>query len=125
MDKAQAIYQFWSQFGLPAYDENTIPTGSNRPQMPYLTYSMVTDSLGNPVSMSANLWYHSTSWQAITKKADEIAKALGTGGQVIPVDGGYIYIVRGSPFSQRMSDPEDADIRRIYINIMAEYLTAY
>lgn len=125
MDKAQAIYQFWSQFGLPVYDENTIPTGNNRPQMPYLTYSMVTDSLGNPVSMSADLWYHSTSWQAITKKADEIAKVLGTGGQVIPVDGGYIYIVRGSPFSQRMSDPEDADIRRIYINIMAEYLTAY
>lgn len=125
MDKAQAVFKFWSQFDLPVYDENTLPTGSNRPQMPYLTYSMATDSLGNPVAMSADLWYHSTSWQAITRKADEIAKVLGTGGQVIPVDGGYIYIVRGTPFSQRMSDPEDADIRRIYINIMAEYLTAY
>ena len=125
MDKSQAVYQFWSQFGIPVYDENTIPTGSNRPAMPYLTYEMVMDSLGNPVSMSASLWYRSTSWQGITKKADEIAKGLGVGGQVIPLDEGYLYIVHGSPFAQRMSDPEDADIRRIYINIMAEYLTAY
>lgn len=32
---------------------------------------------------------------------------------------------RGSPFAQRMSDPNDDMIRRIYINITAEFLTAY
>ena len=32
---------------------------------------------------------------------------------------------RGSPFAQRMSDPNDDMIRSIYINITVEFLTAY
>lgn len=125
MDKSQAVFNFWSGFGLPVYDESTVPTGSERPPMPYLTYTTVTSRLDNVVLMYANLWYHSTSWAEISKKAEQIAKAIGPGGMAIPLDNGYVYICQGTPFAQRMADPNDSDIRRIYINIQAEYLTAF
>lgn len=125
MDKSQSIHSFWSGFGLPAYDENSVPTGENSPTMPYITYSVSTDSIGNVVQLSGSLWYRSTSWADISKKADEISEYLGTGGKVISIDNGYMWVVSGHPFAQRMSDSNDELIRRIYVNLQAEFITAY
>lgn len=123
-DKAQALHQFWSGFSLTAYDENSVLTGSDAPAFPYITYSVATDNLDNDVSLSASLWYRSSSWAEISQKADEIAEILYH-RHPIQIKGGYMWIKRGSPFAQRMSDPNDNMIRRIYINITVEYLTAY
>ena len=124
MNKEQAIQQFWSSFGLTAYDSNTIPTGKDKPKPPYITYDVITDSLGTPVALSGSIWYHSTKWDEITAKKDEIAAEIGYGHKIIKIDGGYLYITKGSPFAQRAPD-EDDSIRRIYINLMVEFLTAY
>lgn len=124
MDKEQALHQFWSSFGLTAYDENTVPDDAltiNNGK--YLTYNVATASLDEPTPLYANLWYKSSSWAEITAKANEIAVAIGRGGAIVPFDGGKIWICRGTPFSQRMPDDDDT-IRRIYINVMAEYLSA-
>ena len=121
MDKAQAIQGFWSQFGIPAYDANTVPKDAT---MPYITYNLSTGKLGDVLPMNASLWYQSYSWDDISKKAELIAHTIGYGYQISKIDGGYIWITQGSPFAQRMADP-DSDVRRIYINVMAEYLTAY
>lgn len=122
MDKAQAIHKFWTGFGLPAFDENTVP--QNAP-MPRITYNVTTDSLGNVVYMSGSIWYRSTSWKEITEKTNDIEKRLGEhGGVVLDLDDGKVWIMKGSPFAQRMSDPDDS-IRRMYINLQVEFLTAY
>lgn len=123
MDKAQAIHNFWSSFGLTAYDENAVPDDA---QMPYITYSMATGDIGDLVALNASLWYYSTSWKAITNKSDEIAKAIGENGHVVlNLDDGFVWLVKGVPFSQRMSDDTDEMVRRIYLNVNAEYLTMY
>lgn len=124
MDKAQAIHRFWSSFGLPAYDENSVPSGENAPRLPYITYGVIIDTLGGVVSLSASLWYRDSSWETISKKADEISNAIGVGGKVITLDTGYLWICRGTPFAQRMADDTDDVVRRIYLNIQAEFLTA-
>lgn len=125
MDKWQSIHNFWSGFGLTAYDENTVPTGSEAPEMPYITYNVITDSLDYPVQLNGSLWYKSTSWEEISQKADEIAAYLGVGGDVIKIDSGYVWITKGQPFAQRMTDDSDDSIRRIYIIVQAEFLSAY
>lgn len=126
MDKAQAIHSFWSSFGIPAYDENTIPTGENRPNPPYITYNVSTGALEDILLLTASVWYYDTSWVNVTEKVDEIAEKLGRNGfHIIELDEGYLWIVQGSPFAQRMSDPEDDMLRRIYLNVTAEFLTAY
>ena len=123
MDKFQAIDSFWSGFGLPAYDENTVPTGENKPEFPYITYEAAAGSFGDFVAMSASVWYYGSSWEPVTAKLAEIEAALGRGGMMVPVDDGALWIKRGSPFAQRMSDPND-HVRRIFINIEAEFITA-
>lgn len=122
MDKAQAIQAFWGQF-LPAYDENTVPPDAS---MPYITYAVSTDSIGNPIGMTASLWYHSDSWKEITAKSEYIAEHIvKMYPPAIKLNTGRLYIAKGRPFAQRMDDPEDKSIRRIVLNIQAEYLTAY
>ena len=121
MDKAQALNAFWSSFGLTAYDSMTVPDDA---QLPYITYDTKTDSLDRPISISASLWYRSTSWADIERKAQEVAERLGVGGEVIKIEDGYLWLTRSTPFAQRMSDPDDS-IRRILINTTAEFLTAY
>lgn len=124
MDKEQALHKFWSSFGLTAYDENTVPDNALTTNGgKYLTYNVATASLGEPTPLYANLWYKSSSWAEITVKANKISKAIGRGGAIVSFDGGKIWICRGTPFSQRMPDDDDT-IRRIYINVMAEYLSA-
>lgn len=120
MDKEQALHSFWSGFSLPAYDENTVKENQ---ALPYITYNVVTDSFGSNVAMSASLWYRSASWAAITQKANDIAAYIGRDGRRLPYTDGVLWIKRGTPFAQRVSDENDT-IRRIYLTIEAEYISA-
>lgn len=121
MTKEQRIHAFWSGFTWKAYDENTVPDDA---VLPRITYNLSVAEFGDPVTMAASVWDRSTSWASVTEKADEIYEAIGLGGKILRYDDGYIWIKRGQPFSQRMSD-EDDSIRRIYINVEVEYLTSH
>lgn len=119
MDKWQGLQSFWASFGLPAYDEDSVPRDAT---MPYITYQGSVSSFEKPIPINANLWYRSTSWEAISQKSNEIAARLSS-LYLIPIgDNEYIMFSQGSPFAQRMRD-EDGGVRRMYINVMVEYLT--
>lgn len=125
MTKASALYNFFSSFGIEAYEETLVPTGEEAPKFPYLTYQLITDSFDNEVLIPVSLWYRSeASLLALNTKTEEISQRIGRGGVFLGCDGGKIWIKRGSPFAQTMSDPKDNTIRRKYINITAEFLTA-
>lgn len=124
MTKAAAMYQFWKSFGLPTYEENSVPTGDNAPTLPYLTYQFATDDFGKEVALTGSLWYRSTSWTQANEKAEEISKAIGRGGKMLPCDGGAVWIKKGTPFAQNMGDESDDKIKRKYLNLVVEYFTA-
>ena len=121
MTKAAAIYQFWSSFGLMAYEENTVPSDA---AFPYITYQLVTDSFDRETPLTASIWYRSESWTAINAKTEEISKKISRGGKIIPCDDGAIWLKRGQPFAQNMGDESDNLIKRKYLNITAEFMTA-
>ena len=118
VNKEQALQSFWASFNIPAYDESTVPDGA---KLPYITYSVSINDFKVPVVMTANIWYRDTSWGDITSKYNEIADAIGIGGKMIPYEEGAIWLYKGSPFAQRVRDEDDM-IRRIYLNIEAEYI---
>lgn len=120
MTKEQAYHAFLASFGWPAYDENTVPDDAT---LPRITYNFSDAEFGDPVAMAVSVWDRSTSWTSVTAMKDQIYNAIGLGGKIIPFDGGYIWVKRGQPFSQRMADESDS-IRRIYIVLEVEYLTA-
>lgn len=125
MNKSKILYDLWSSFGIPAYDETTVPAGKDKPDFPYLTYEVATDDFGGEVALSCSLWYKSeVSWMAIESKADEIEAKISRGGIIVGSGPNKAWIRRGSPFRQRMGDETDDTIRRILINVTAEFLSA-
>ena len=121
MTKAAAIYQFWNSFGLTAYEENSVP---DEAAFPYITYQLVTDSFDSELQLTASLWYRSESWTGINAKTEEISQKISRGGKIISCDGGAIWLKRGQPSAQSMGDESDDLIKRKYLNITAEFITA-
>lgn len=121
MNKAAAIHQFWSGFGLTAYEENTVPSEAT---FPYITYQLVTDAFDTDVPMTASLWYRGESWVDINAKEREISAYIGIGGVIIKRSDGRIWLKKGTPFAQNMGDESDNLIKRKYLNVTAEFLTA-
>lgn len=126
MDKSQALYQFFSSFGLSTFDENSVPyeysfnNPSNTTKQPYLTYNVEIGDYGDEIYTSFSLWYYSNSWANIESKRKDIENALKDGGVNIAYDGGNIWIKKSNPFAQRIGDSNDA-VKRYKINIAVEY----
>ena len=122
MDKWQGLQSFWESFGIPAYDGQAVPDDAT---MPYITYSAVVGPFESVIPMSANVWYRSTLWRDISKKVDEISRALESMVIVELENHQYIAISKanGSSFAQRFRDEADDLVKRVYITITAEFLT--
>ena len=119
MDKEQALHSFWNSFGIPAYDETSVPDGVSEP---YITYSVATGSLGDMIALTATIWYRGTSWADVTQKKNQIAEAISFGGKLIEFDGGSIWLTRGYTFAQRLSGQKDS-VRAYYLQLNAEFFT--
>lgn len=121
MTKGAALHKFFNSFGIPGYPSSFVPDDS---VFPWLTYDVVTGSIEDGEnSIAVNLWYYGESEATPNAKAQEIADHIGYGGRTIPVDGGYIWIKRGSPWCQNLIDDNNSNIKRRLLNISAEYLT--
>lgn len=123
-DKAQALQDFWSSFGIEAIDEQSAYDSTLDIPDEYITYEVQTGNFGDSVPLTASLWYRTTSWSKITKKAEEIANNIGYGGKVLKTDSGYIWIKLRNPFAQRMAVDQDDSFRRIILNISVDFLSA-
>lgn len=123
MTKAEALYAFFSSFGIPVYASSAVPEDA---VFPWLTYDLSTSAWeSGEVSLTVNLWYYTTSEAVPNAKAEEISKAIGLGGKLLPCDEGAIWLKRGSPWCQSLHDDSDSMVKRRYINITAEYMTFY
>ena len=116
-DKWTALPSFWSAFNLPAYDENTVPDNA---VLPYITYSASIADFDETVYLTASLWYRSNSWAEVSQKAEGISDHIG-GGMGIGYDGGRLWVTKAMPFAQRMADESDTQIRRIVLQVTAEF----
>ena len=119
MDKEQALQAFWASFGVPAYDENTVPDGA---ELPRITYSVSTGELNYPVSLTASIWDRSKSWKSVTDIARTVLETISRGGCTIPYTGGVIWLKTANTPAQRMGDTDDS-IRRIVISLQAEFFS--
>ncbi len=118
MDKAIALHEFWNSFGIPAYDTSSVPDDA---KFPYITYHVIDGELGDDVTTDASIWYRSTKWTDITRKADEISNAITRGGKMIRYSDGALWIKKSTPWAQRMEEPSDDMIRRILLQYNLEF----
>ena len=123
MTKFQALQSFFSGFGIPAVEENSFYSSAVTPDFPYITYNVqLSEFLDGECVLNPSVWYKSYSWQEPEQKVSEISQAIGT-GKVYPCEDGFLWVKRGSPFCVPMGDESDKFIRRMYLNIIIEYLT--
>lgn len=119
MNKYEALHSFFSQFGLTAYEETTVPDNA---QLPYLTYEFSTGEFDTQVAGSFSLWYRDSSWSNVISKSEQISNFIGRGGVMISYTGGGAWITKSEPWVQRMSDSSDEFIRRMIHNISIEFI---
>ena len=63
-DKWQALQAFWGSFGIPAYEQASVPKGV---QLPYISYNGEVGAINEPLPLSASIWCRDTSWEWISK----------------------------------------------------------
>lgn len=119
--KAAALQAWLECFGLPVYRDSAVP---GEAKMPYITYDLPTAAFGTQCNSEVNLWYLTSSEAAPNAKAEEVARALGLSGVLLPCDGGGMWVMQGEPFCNAMADEDNAVKRRI-INLTIEYMTSY
>lgn len=126
MDKWQVQDRFWNMFGVPAYEEHSVPDDA---PFPRITYEAATAPFERLVSVTASIWTRSTSWATADRLADEIEHYIKHQGQngtpvCMPIDGGYLRIYIGdTTFAQKMDDPNDDQIKRTLLNVTYEFMT--
>lgn len=109
---AKSIYNFLSPIA-PAFLENSVPAGT---PFPYITYSLNSEDWFNEGLMQVRIWTKSSSLVQVSDLTDKLEDIIGNGIAVKLVGGGTIYIYKGSPFAQFVSD-DDISIKTVYINL--------
>lgn len=118
VNTAQALNEFWSGFGIPAYMVNTVPDeqpDGTKTEPPYITYSITETEPTEPATHYAQVFYRGGNLGPLLQKVDEIKSAIGT-GVIVSCDGGYVSLRPASPLVQIMIDA-DPDIRYAYFNL--------
>ena len=120
MTKGAALQSFFDSI-MTSYAASSVPDNA---ALPYLTYDFITSAWdGGEVGLTVNMWFRTTSEKEPNAAVDRLSKAIGLGGVQLPCDDGMIWLKRGSPWAQSLTDETDKTIKRRYINVTAEYLT--
>ena len=120
MTKGPALQSFFDSI-MTSYAASAVPADAT---LPYLTYELITGAWnGGEVGLTVNMWFRTTSEKEPNAAVDKLSKAIGLGGVFLHCDDGVIWLKRGSPWAQSLTDATDKTIKRRYINVTAEYLT--
>ena len=120
MTPTQALYKFWSSFGIPAFPTNAVPEVT---AFPWLTYEISQAQFGDPkVNIAVQLWYRTESEAIPNAMVESISNKIGRGGYMLPCDGGGIWITKGAPFCLHINDPSDRLIKLRQLNVNLEYI---
>ena len=117
---AKALSRFYSQFGLPAYAEDSVPDDPDdeRANPPYITYTVPQSEVFESATHQARIWYPTDrggpSNVQVNAKADEVLAAIGRGVK-LKAGRGYVCIYPGDPKAQMQ--PADAATRIVYLNL--------
>lgn len=124
MNSEQALHAFWSSFGWKAIDEQSAYDTTMDIKYPYISYEVAVAEMDGQLTLNADLWDRSTSWNRVTEKFHEIAEYVAGMKKPIRLDKGYMWITE--PTARRMAEDTGlADVRRYQISINVEFLTTY
>ena len=117
---ATALYEFFSGFGIPAYEENSVPDTAT---YPYITYRLIQPEWHEAGSLYANVWYRGSSLSPLLAKVDQISNAIGEGKSIKTPDG-VIYLHKDMLFFQMLTQENDEMVKCGYLSLVINAFTA-
>lgn len=108
---AAALKVFFGGFGIPAYQEGSVPDDV---ALPYITYSQQAPEWDQKATLYARVWDRTTSNTRLIQLADRITAAIGQERRIPLDDAGYLVLWPETPLIQMMTD---GDYRSAYINL--------
>jgi hypothetical protein len=126
-DKAEALYNFWSQFGIKAYPSVMVPNEALKDLInigtPYLTYDIVLGEFEDNCYMTGQIYYNvlKQGINPLVREQEYITNALKRGGMTIRYSDGLMRVNLASPGAQIINTEKDA-IKKCVINIVVEYM---
>ena len=106
---AAALKAFFSGFGLPAYQEGSVPDDV---ELPYNSYSVVEPEWNQKASNWFRVWDRTTTNTGLIRIADQITAAISEQKR-IPLTGGHLVLWPETPNAQIQAD---GDFRYAYVN---------
>lgn len=109
-DLKAVLFQFWSQFGVPAYLSDCVPPDA---VLPYITFSVTQPALNGETVLTAFDWHKREEDGNVERSAmmDAIAEAIPVGGVMLRVGTGYIAVYRNTAdFQTDWQDDMDRDV---------------
>lgn len=114
----KGLYEFWSGFGIPAYPEYAVPDDA---QLPYITYETKEPAWRDTALYTVRVWYRDTSFEAISRKVDEISNAIGE-GCTFALENGFIWLFKDELFMQMQPTDEDDLLKVAYLSMIIHVL---
>lgn len=108
---AKALYAFWSQFDVPAYETDCVPDTA---VLPYITYDVTRAGFNGQAILRAFNWHQRAENGNVQRHLmmDRISRAIPIGGVMLTLeDGGYVILSRnGVDFQMDWQDGNDPDV---------------
>lgn len=120
-DLKTVLFEFWSQFGVPAYLSDCVPPDA---VLPYITFSVSkSPAIGTSLLTVHN--YHA-KWPSgnvdRAEMADRIADAIPENGVKLELaNGGFIAMYRNTDFQTDYQDPEDLDVLGVRTSVEVHF----
>lgn len=115
-EAVRGIYTFLSGFGVPVYDENSVPEDA---VFPYMTYNPIITDWDGSALMQVRLWdYPGPDHSAgrIYGIVDQIGESIDSESKILPVGTHkYVTLAKGEPWVQPQPTP-DVKARVIILN---------
>lgn len=118
----EAAFASWleSACGVRAYAEGHVPDSA---AYPFATFSLPASSWGSgQAAATVDLWSRAEGDAAANRRARSLSRALGLGGVALPCDGGGLWLTRGEPWCQALTDPDPCVCRR-RANVSVDWIT--
>ena len=118
----EAAFSAWlaGAVGATAYADGHVPDSA---AYPFATFSLPASAWGDaPAAATVDLWTRGEGEAATNALARKLSAAIGLGGAMVACDGGGMWLTRGEPWCQPVTD-EDPVVSRRRINVSVEWIT--
>lgn len=116
-DLAKIYKTFWSQFDVPAFARDNVPSNT---EFPYITYTVIRPDTLQTSTQQVFVWTKppNKSLEQLYDICDRISNVILPGGIKVYADNnnGLVTFYRGAPFIQNYQQEEDT-IKAAYINV--------